>query len=122
MLHDLVRSATALPPVGPASAPERVVLTADRAGLQLVWSEQETAEISASRLRAACRCAWCTRARHDGTFAQSFAAVAIDRIAPVGGYAINIAFDDDHARGIFPWAFLRALAQAPDGQGAGHGA
>jgi DUF971 family protein len=43
--------------------------------------------------------------------------VAIDRIVPIGGYAINIVFDDEHARGIFPWAFLRALAQAPDGQG-----
>jgi len=118
MLQDLARSATLGLPVDPAGAPERVVLAADRARLQLIWNAQESLEIPASRLRAACRCAWCTRARHDGTFAPSFAAVAIDRIVPVGGYAINIAFDDEHARGIFPWAFLRALAQAPDGQGA----
>ena len=122
MLQDLVRSATLAAPVDPAGTPERVVLTADRARLQLTWSGRAPAEISASRLRAACRCAWCIRARHDGTFAQSFAAVTIERIVPVGGYAINIALDDDHARGIFPWVFLRALAQAPDGQGAGQGA
>ncbi len=98
MLQDLVRAATAGPPVDPAGAPERVVLSADRARLRLVWRDGEAAELAASRLRAACRCAWCARARHDGTFAQSFAAVAIDRVVPIGGYAINLAFDDDHAR------------------------
>jgi DUF971 family protein len=91
-----------------------LVLTADRAALRLSW-RGEAAEISAARLRAACRCAWCTRARIDGTFAESFAAVTIERVTPVGGYALNIAFDDEHARGIFPWAFLRKLAQGRDG-------
>ncbi len=116
MLQDLVRSATAALPIDPAGAPECVLITADRARLRLTWTDGSTAELPASRLRAACRCAWCTRARHDGTFAGSFTAVAIASVVPIGGYAINIAFDDDHARGIYPWTFLRALAQGPDGQ------
>jgi DUF971 family protein len=114
MLHDLVRSATAGPPGDPVAAPERVVLAADRARLLLTWNERDMTEIAADRLRAACRCAWCTRARIDGTFPESFAAIAIAHVAPVGGYAINIAFDDDHARGIYPWAYLRTLTHAAE--------
>ena len=115
MLQDLVRAASAGPPTDSSAVPQSVVLTADRARLRVIWTEHDTVEISARRLRAACRCAWCTRSRHDGTFAAPFADVTIARIAPVGGYAINIAFDDDHARGIYPWVFLRTLAR-DDGQ------
>jgi len=99
------------PPFDPAATPETVVLTADRARLRLVWPGGETAEIEAPKLRSACRCAWCTRARIDGTFAASFDDVVIARVVPIGDYALNIAFSDEHARGIFPWTFLRKLAR-----------
>jgi DUF971 family protein len=87
------------------------VLAADRMRVRLIWSEREAADMSARRLRAACRCAWCTRARIEGAFAEPSAAVAIDRVTPVGDYAVNIAFDDGHARGIYPWVYLRELAR-----------
>ena len=114
MPHDSIIPADAGPPFDPAAMPETVVLTADRIRLRLVWPGGETAEIEAPTLRGACRCAWCTRARVDGTFAASFEAVAIERVVPIGDYAINIAFSDGHARGIFPWTFLRSLARADD--------
>ena len=97
-------------PFDPASIPETVVLTSDRARLRLSWPGGETAEILAGPLRSACRCAWCTRARIDGTFAASSGDVAIERLVPIGDYAINIAFSDGHARGIYPWSYLRKLA------------
>jgi len=110
MPHDSIIPTDAAPPFDPAATPETVVLTADRARLRLVWPGGETAEVDAPTLRAACRCAWCTRARIDGTFAASFD-VAIARVVPIGDYAVNIAFSDGHARGIFPWTFLRQLAR-----------
>src|SRR4051812_43869085 len=82
--------------------------------LELAWRDGKAAEVSAKCLRAACRCAWCTRERIDGTFAASFETITIDRLAPVGDYAINIAFSDGHARGIYPWAYLRKIADADD--------
>jgi prepilin-type processing-associated H-X9-DG protein len=96
----------------PAAIPETVVLKGDRMRLDIAWWNGKATEIGAERLRAACRCAWCTRARIDGTFAASFETVTIDRLAPVGDYAINIAFSDGHARGIYPWAYLRGIAEA----------
>ena len=36
--------------------------------------------------------------------------VKIDRIEPVGHYAIQLHFDDGHNTGIFSWDYLRELA------------
>jgi DUF971 family protein len=99
------------PPFDAATAPETIVLTADRSRLRLEWSNGEQAEVLAGNLRGACRCAWCTRARIDGNFGAPPEAIAIDRLMPIGDYAINIAFSDGHARGIYPWPYLRLLAQ-----------
>ena len=114
MPHDLDQSADRGPPFDPAAVPDRVVLTADRARLRLTWHDGEAAEVGAERLRAGCRCAWCTRARIDGTFAASFDGVTIERLAPIGGYAINVSFTDGHTRGIYPWSYLHQLARGPD--------
>jgi prepilin-type processing-associated H-X9-DG protein len=112
MLQDLVRSAAG-PPFDPAAIPSMIVLAADRRSLRTTWPDAEETEISAERLRAACRCAWCTRARIDGKFPEAFGGIAIDRLDPVGEYAINVAFSDGHARGIYPWSYLRTIAQSP---------
>ena len=37
--------------------------------------------------------------------------VNIERIEPVGNYAIRIVFDDGHDSGLFSWATLRALGE-----------
>jgi DUF971 family protein len=47
--------------------PQTITLAADRRRLRLTYASGEQV-ISAEELRAACRCAWCTRARIDGTF------------------------------------------------------
>jgi prepilin-type processing-associated H-X9-DG protein len=65
--------------------------------------------LAAARLRAACRCAHCVRARADGVFPRSFDGVTIERVSPVGSYGVNIGFSDGHARGIYPWAYLLQL-------------
>lgn len=65
--------------------------------------------IAATRLRAACRCAHCVRARADGLFPRSFDGIAIERVSPIGSYGLNIGFSDGHARGIYPWAYLSKL-------------
>ena len=65
--------------------------------------------LAAARLRAACRCAQCVRARIDGLFPPSFDGIVIEHVSPMGHYGINIGFSDGHARGIYPWAYLSQL-------------
>ncbi len=37
--------------------------------------------------------------------------VGIDRIEPVGSYAVKLCFDDGHASGIYTWDYLYELGQ-----------
>ena len=37
--------------------------------------------------------------------------VSIDRIEPVGRYALRLVFDDGHATGLYSWDVLRELGQ-----------
>jgi prepilin-type processing-associated H-X9-DG protein len=92
-----------------AATPEEVVLAADRRHLRLSWGSGERMTLGAEAMRLACRCAWCTRARIDRTFEAHFEDASITSIEPIGDYALNIGFADGHARGIFPWTYLRAI-------------
>jgi DUF971 family protein len=98
------------------STPESVVLVRDRSRLRLVWSDME-GQVDAKRLRSACRCAACTRARVDGTLPSAFGGILIANVVAVGDYAINVVFSDGHNRGIFPWPYLRSLALTGDTSG-----
>jgi prepilin-type processing-associated H-X9-DG protein len=95
--------------VKPASAPTHISVGGNLDHIELTMPHGEAVRVLAERLRAACRCAYCTRARIDGLFAQAFDGIAITHVAPVGDYAINIAFSDGHARGIYPWSLLLEL-------------
>jgi len=99
------------PPFDMSAAPETIVLAADRSRLRLSWPNGDEAQLCAEHLREKCRCAWCTRARIDGSFTATFDGVTIERLTPIGDYAINIAFSDGHARGIYPWPYLQLLAR-----------
>lgn len=37
--------------------------------------------------------------------------VKLDRIEPVGNYAVRIVFDDGHDSGLYSWDYLRKLAK-----------
>lgn len=84
--------------------------TGDGKELRVTFETGAQIALHAETLRAACRCAHCRRAQIDGVFPQRFEAVTVDHVAPIGHYAINIAFSDGHARGIFPWSYLAELA------------
>ena len=93
------------------AAPESIIIS--KGGANLVISDRDGAAhvIDAARLRLACRCAHCTRARLDKKFPERFDGVTIAAVNPVGDYGVNITFSDGHARGIYPWSYLADLLQ-----------
>jgi prepilin-type processing-associated H-X9-DG protein len=101
---------------GPAGdAPIELQQAPDGAALVLAWQDGSRTILPAARLRGACRCASCVAARARGDAASAGAAPTIAALRPIGHYALNIAFSDGHARGVYPWAYLRALAgEAPE--------
>ncbi|WP_306308054.1 MULTISPECIES: DUF971 domain-containing protein [Methylobacterium] len=106
------------PPFDPDAVPAEAVLSRGGSGLRLAWPDGETGALSAEALRLACRCAWCTRDRIEGLFPARFEAVCVTRLDPMGGYAVNLGFSDGHARGIFPWSYLRDLVRQDAGEDA----
>jgi DUF971 family protein len=100
--------------VGP---PDKVVVRASGSELVLVFAEA-TFAIGAPRLRAACRCADCRRERIDRDADLNADGATIAEVRLVGDHALNIAFSDGHDRGIYPWSYLRELAQVarPEGE------
>jgi DUF971 family protein len=98
------------PPFDPDAIPDAATLSRGGTALRLIWRDGLSATLPAEGLRLRCRCAWCTRDRVVERFPKAFAGIAVTSLEPMGGYAVHIAFTDGHARGIFPWAYLRALA------------
>lgn len=91
------------------TAPQVVEIAEGGRELRLALPLGQAFALRAERLRMACRCAYCTRARIDETFPAAFDGILIESVQPMGHYGINIIFSDGHARGIFPWNFLATL-------------
>jgi DUF971 family protein len=96
----------------PVAAPTHIAVSDDLSFLDLTTAEGEAIRLTAGRLRSACKCAHCIRARIDGVFPERFEGIAIVQVSPIGDYAVNLAFSDGHARGIYPWPFLLGLSDA----------
>lgn len=114
-------------PSEPCSDIEEIRLDRDRRHLHLAFSGGRAAaeapalratlsapalraSLSAPALRAACRCAACVADRARGTFSADFAGVTLTHVAPFGAHGLNLSFSDGHARGVYPFAYLAALA------------
>jgi DUF971 family protein len=84
-------------------------VSADLASLSIDVADGRRRALSAEALRAACKCAHCTRARFDERFPPSFPGIAITGVTDLG-YGLNISFSDGHDRGIYPKTYLLSLA------------
>ncbi len=85
-------------------------LSVDLSELFMRASGGRVISFSAERLRLACKCAHCIRARIDDRFPARFPGIAIVGITDLG-YGLNIAFSDGHWRGIYPSIYLVNLAR-----------
>ena len=84
-------------------------LDVSRTALALHWHDR-TLALPAALLRAHCRCAECVAASRRGSPPAPDGALGLVNAIPVGHYAVQLRFSDGHERGIYPWAYLEALA------------
>ena len=96
----------------PFGSPQQITLSRDRRRLRLVWRDGREDALNTQTLRGACRSSEALRARIDGWQADISPGLTIERVELVGCYALNLAFSDGEDRGIYPWRFLRDLADA----------
>lgn len=91
--------------------PLQLKLKPDRKDLAITWDDGEVSSIPASVLRQRSRAAQAVRASLDGR-EPIMNGVSVTNIEPIGSYAIRLVFSDGHDRGIYPWGYLREIADS----------
>lgn len=94
------------------AAPCQVVIHQVSRRLELQWANGQAISLGHAHLRRACKCAWCEGSRRrqtDGTSAGD-PDVHLTAVTAIGDVGLQLRFSDGHDRGIFPWAYLQALA------------
>lgn len=88
-------------------------ISANRAlgSLSISWADRRD-EHSFAELRKQCQCAHCVnewtgeRILDPSTIPDD---IAIEKMEPVGGYAVRIHWSDGHSSGLYTWERLRKL-------------
>ncbi|WP_395704109.1 gamma-butyrobetaine hydroxylase-like domain-containing protein [Aquabacterium sp.] len=96
--------------------PQQVILHEVSGHLTLAWADLGRRRLGGPQLRAACRCAGCEHARRRGRLAAPQDDTRLAGLQPIGEFGLQLQFSDGHERGIFPWAYLRELAQRTESE------
>ncbi len=85
-------------------------LTPNPDGIDILWPDGRRDLIDAGTLRSAARDATSLRERIDtgGIFVAD--GLKVTGCDPVGSYGVNIRFSDGHDRAIYPFVYLREIA------------
>ncbi len=92
------------------TTPDQVLFHAASGALELRWVDGLQTRLEGPRLRAACKCAECEHQRRRDLPLHGGTALLLD-LQAVGEHGLALAFSDGHTRGIYPWAYLRQLAE-----------
>lgn len=91
--------------------PEHIAISRSR-GVTIDWKDGHRSEYTLSYLRENCPCAQCAGA-HAAPKADPFQmfkpALKIEKVEPVGSYALRLYWNDGHSTGIYSYEHLRAL-------------
>ncbi len=84
--------------------------------IMVTWNDDSTSEISLTDLRDNCPCVHC---KGESVIFSSYIPIKtpfkaagfyeIEKIEPVGNYAIQVTWKDKHNTGIYSWDYLRDL-------------
>ena len=78
--------------------------------LEITWADGSSDAIRFATLRSRCLCAECRSARQQGRAVADSESITLTDVVPCGPNAVQLVFSDGHARGIFPFSYLRELA------------
>lgn len=74
------------------------------------WDDGVQTRTEFAILRRYCACAWCRQAGRIGQEPEADGC-GIQDVSVVGEAGLNIRFSDGHDRGLYPWEYLRSVAE-----------
>lgn len=98
--------------------PTRIKRDAEREMLVITWDDGSQSEYPIKVLRDECPCAGCKGETILGTHYPAPLKIfqegmyQLEKLVPVGQYAVQAFWKDGHDTGIYSWEYLRALASA----------
>jgi len=90
--------------------PTGIEVLEHQTALAITWQDGEVSLIEAGVLRHASRAASEIRRQAEGVELTLQSDLRVDAVEPIGNYALRLFFSDGHNRGIYPWSYLRELA------------
>jgi DUF971 family protein len=95
-----------------SNQPLEIRLTMKLTVLEIDWDDGITTGLTAATLRRYCKCSECVSVNGRGKQSvNKYEGLSVTSIVPLGLNAVNLQFSDGHAEGIFPFSYLRAIAQ-----------
>lgn len=91
------------------SVPVEIKQFSELRELVITWSDGLITRFKDADLRRVCNCGDCRKAFAVKGHKDISEDIRIIDIIPVGSYAVQLCFDDQHEKGIFPWTYLRQL-------------
>jgi DUF971 family protein len=89
------------------------ITTAGERALRIVWDDGVTSALAFGLLRRRCPCATCNAqaASKPASYIPLFSPVALqlERVTPIGHYALQFVWRDGHDTGIYSYEYLRSL-------------
>jgi DUF971 family protein len=101
-------------------------VNANGSALKITWSDGLESVLDSTRLRKACPCASCGEKRGDNSHSKPLGGgrsllnvvsatiseeTDLQRVWPVGNYALGISWGDKHDTGIYHYKLLRKLSE-----------
>lgn len=81
--------------------------------LVLRWEDDHTGAFAYSLLRGFCPCAACQGHHAAAIVFRPAGSPTLERVEPVGSYALSLAFADGHGTGIYSFDLLRRFCPCP---------
>ncbi|MAR91819.1 MAG: DUF971 domain-containing protein [Pseudomonadota bacterium] len=94
--------------IDPSIAPVDIRLHKTSSELSITWADGIETILSGVSLRAHCACSRCRARNLIGTPLINDNA-NIESVAMAGVAGLQVIFADGHDKGVFPWAYLRAI-------------
>ena len=105
-----------------SAEPSQITVDHTQRLLTITWKDGHVSALSFNLLRKECPCATCTEERKAVSPLKLVAGPIltqawIEKVEPVGRYALSLTFNDKHDTGIYSYEYLRSLCRCPECSG-----